>query len=92
MAQTRTENNNKKLDKKHCLLTEENLDETGATLKDTPQKSDVSKSSAANFTKLLKFRPCKATVVHALQPCDPASMVFCNWLCSQLMTMTLAHI
>jgi hypothetical protein len=28
----------------------------------------------------LKLQPYKATVVHALQPCGPASrIIFCNW-------------
>jgi hypothetical protein len=59
---------------------EETFDERAARLEHTPQKSlrrlaqdtGISKSSAAVATNLLKLRPDKATVVHALQPHDPA--------------------
>jgi hypothetical protein len=71
-----------------CLvLTEENLDDIWARLDQTPRKSlkrlaqetGVSKSSARMATQLLKLRPYKTTVIHALQPCDPASRVdFCS--------------
>jgi transposase len=73
---------------KHRVLTEKKLDDTGARLEHTPGKSlkrlaqgiGVSKSSARTATKLLKFRPHKTTVIHALQPCDSASKVrFCSW-------------
>jgi hypothetical protein len=40
----------------------------------------VSKSSARRATQLLKFRPYKTTVIHALQLCDLAGTVhFCGW-------------
>jgi hypothetical protein len=60
------------------VLTKEKLDEIKARLEHTPQKSlrhlaeetGISKSSAAKATKLLKLKPYKVTVVHALQPQD----------------------
>jgi hypothetical protein len=70
------------------VLSEEKLYKIRAGLEQTPQKSlrrlvqetDISKSSAAKAMKLLKLLPCRATVVHALQPRDPASRInFCNW-------------
>jgi transposase len=75
---------------KHKLrvLTEEKLDDKGARLEYTPRKSTkrlvqeagVSKSSARRATQLLKLRPYKTTVIHALQPRDAASRVhFCSW-------------
>lgn len=80
------------LNKKHVrqrrVLTEEKLDEVGARLEHTPQKSlrrlaqevNISKSAAFVATKLLKLKPYKVTVVHALQPQDPVSRVnYCNW-------------
>jgi hypothetical protein len=40
----------------------------------------VSKPSARTATHLLKRRPYKTTVIHALQPRDPGSTVhFCSW-------------
>jgi hypothetical protein len=40
----------------------------------------VSKCSARRATQLLKLRPYKTTVIHALQPRDSASRVcFCSW-------------
>jgi hypothetical protein len=40
----------------------------------------VSKSSARTATQLLKLRPYKTTVIHALQPHDSVSMLrFCSW-------------
>jgi hypothetical protein len=70
------------------VLTEEKLDGIGAKLDHTPRKSmkrlvqetGVSKSSARRVTQLLNLRPYKTTVIHAFQPCDPASRVhFCSW-------------
>jgi hypothetical protein len=61
---------------------------TWARLEHTPRKSvkrlaqetGVSKSSARTATQLLKLRPYKTTVIHALQPHYPASRVrFCSW-------------
>jgi hypothetical protein len=70
------------------VLTEEKLDDIRARLEHTPRKSPncpaqeswVSKSSARTATQLLKFRPYKTTVFHALEPHDPANGVhFCSW-------------
>jgi hypothetical protein len=74
--------------KKHCVLTEEKLVKIGVRLEHTPLKSlrccaqetSILKLSAVKVTKLLSLRPYKATVVHALQPCDLASRSnLCNW-------------
>jgi hypothetical protein len=68
--------------------TEEKLDDTGVRLEHTPRKllkhlaqeTGVSKSSARTAAQLLKLRPYKTTVIHALQQHDPASRVhFCSW-------------
>ncbi|PNF30394.1 hypothetical protein B7P43_G12868 [Cryptotermes secundus] len=76
----------KKQKHNHRVLTEENFDNIGARLEHTPRKSlkrlpqgtGVSKSRRA--TQLLKLRPYKSTVIHVLQPRDPASRVrFCSW-------------
>jgi hypothetical protein len=70
------------------VLIEEKLDDIGARLEYTPRKplkrlaqeTGVSKSSARTATRLLKLIPYKTTVIHALQPCHPASRVhFCSW-------------
>jgi hypothetical protein len=70
------------------VLIEKKLGEIGARLEHTPLKSlsrlsqetGISKSSAAKSIKLLKIRPCKLIVIHALKPRDPASRIdFCNW-------------
>jgi hypothetical protein len=70
------------------MLTEEKLDDIGARLEHAPskslkrlaQESEVSESSARMATQFLKLIPYKTTLIHALQPCDPASRVhFCNW-------------
>jgi hypothetical protein len=70
------------------VLTEKLYDDIGARIEHTPTKSlkclaqetGASKSSARTATQLLKFRPYKTTVIHTLQPHDPASMVhFCSW-------------
>jgi hypothetical protein len=44
-------------------------------LKRLAQKTGVSKSNARRVTELLKHRPYETTVIHALQPRDPASRV-----------------
>jgi hypothetical protein len=69
------------------VLTEK-LDDIGArlehrtpriALKRLAQETGVSKSSARTATQLLKLRPYKTTVIHALQPRDSAGTVhFCN--------------
>jgi hypothetical protein len=78
----------KKQTHKSRVLTEEKLDDIGAKLEHTPsislkclaQETGVSKSSAGMATQLLKLRPYKTTVIHALQPRDTASRVhFCSW-------------
>jgi hypothetical protein len=44
------------------------------------EETGISKSTTAIAMKLLKLLLYKETVVHALQPCYPASRVnFCNW-------------
>jgi hypothetical protein len=69
-------------------LAEEELYGIGARLEHThsislerlAQETGVSKSSARKTTQLLKLRPCKTIVIHALLPRDPASRVdFCSW-------------
>jgi hypothetical protein len=66
----------------------EKLQDIGARYKHTPRKSPkslaqetgVSQSSARTAAQLLKLRPYKITVIHALQPRDPANRVhFCSW-------------
>jgi transcriptional antiterminator len=78
----------KKQKNKCRMLTEEKLDEIGATLEHTPRKSlkhlaqetGVSKSSVRTATQLLKLRPYKTSVIHALQQRDTAGRVhFCSW-------------
>jgi hypothetical protein len=78
----------KKQKHKCRLLTEEKFDDIWARLEHTHRKSlkhlaqetGVSKSSARRATQLLKVRPYKRTVIHALQPLDPASRIhFCSW-------------
>jgi hypothetical protein len=77
----------KKQKHKCRVLTEEKLGDIGARLEHTPrkplkhlaQKTGVSKSSARRVTQLLKLRPYKTTVIHGLEPRDPASRVhFCS--------------
>jgi hypothetical protein len=49
-------------------------------LKHLAQETGLSNSSARIATQLLKSRPYKTTVIHALQPRDPASRVhFLSW-------------
>jgi hypothetical protein len=78
----------KKTKYKRRVLTEEKLDDVGASLEHTPrnsvkllaQETGVSKSGARTATQLLKLRPYKTTVILAFQPCDSASRVrFCIW-------------
>jgi hypothetical protein len=65
------------------VLTEEKLDDIEArfdytsrkSLKRLAQVTGVSKSSARRSTQLLKLRPYKTTVMHALQLRDPPSRV-----------------
>jgi hypothetical protein len=73
---------------KRRVLTEEELNGIGARLENTPQKSlrrlaqetGISKSSTAKLIRMLKLLPCKAILVHALQPRDPDSRInLCNW-------------
>jgi hypothetical protein len=70
------------------VLTEEKLDDIGARLEQAPRKSlqrlaqeiGVQKSSARGATQLLKLRPYKTTILHALQSHDPDDMVkFYSW-------------
>jgi hypothetical protein len=70
------------------VLTEERLDDIGARLEHTlrkllkrlAQETGLSKSSARRATQLLKLRPNKTAVIHALQPHDPTGRVhFCSW-------------
>jgi hypothetical protein len=63
------------------VLTEEKLNDIRGrkSLKRPAQETGVSKSIATT-TQLLKFRPSKRTVIHALQLCDPVSRVhYCIW-------------
>jgi hypothetical protein len=69
-------------------LTEGKIDDIGARLEHTPRKSQkrldqetrLSKSNARTATQLLKLRPYKITVIHYLQPRDPAIRIqFCIW-------------
>ena len=64
---------NKKRNHKRTILTDETLDEVGASLERTPTKSipklaqqvGISVSSAHRATKLLKLKPYKCTSVHS---------------------------
>jgi hypothetical protein len=78
----------KKQKHKCQVLTEGKLDDIGARLEHTPGKSlkqlaqetGVSKSSGRSTTQLLKYIPYKTTVIHSLEPCNPAIRVhFCSW-------------
>jgi hypothetical protein len=69
------------------VLTDEKLDDIGARFEYAPRKSPkhlaqetgVSKSKARPATQMLKLRPYETTVIHGLQPRDPASMIhFCR--------------
>ncbi|KAJ4430323.1 hypothetical protein ANN_22536 [Periplaneta americana] len=79
---------NKKRVQQCHVLRKEKLDAVGAQLEHSPRKSlrrlaqevNISKTSAFVATKLLKLKPFRITVVHALQPEDPVSRVnYCNW-------------
>jgi hypothetical protein len=60
------------------VLSEEKSDDKGARLEHTPRKS--LKRLAQETTQLLKLRPYKTKVIHALQLRDPARRVhFCSW-------------
>ena len=72
---------NKKQNRKRTVLTEETLDEIGASLERTPTKSipklaqqvEISETSAHRATKLLKLKPYKSTSVHSLKQGGPVS-------------------
>jgi hypothetical protein len=76
------------------VLTEEKLDEIGATLEPTPRKSlkclseetGVSKSNARTATRLLKLRPCKTTVIYTCLASVWSSkrVHFCSWFLQTL--------
>jgi transposase len=77
-----------KKQKHKCRVLTEKLDDIGARLEHTPRKSlkrlaqetGVSKFRARRVTQLLKLRPYKTAVTHALQPRDAAGRVhFCSW-------------
>ena len=79
---------NKKWNRKCTVVTEETLDEIGASLERTPIKSipklaqqvGISESSAHRTTKLLKLKPYKCTSVHSLKQGDPVSRMHnCEW-------------
>jgi biotin operon repressor len=83
----------KKQKHKCWVLPEEKLDDTEARFEHTSRKSlkflaqetGVSKSNVRRATQLLKLGSYKTTVIHALQPCDPASRVhFCSWFLQSL--------
>ncbi|KAJ4433388.1 hypothetical protein ANN_15647 [Periplaneta americana] len=78
----------KKRRRRRHVLTEEKLDDIGAQLEQSPQKSltqlaqqaGVSRTSAHNATKLLKCHPYKVTEVHSLEAGDLHRRInFCNW-------------
>ncbi|XP_069695687.1 uncharacterized protein [Periplaneta americana] len=80
----------KKSNRRRHILTEETLDDIGSRLEQSPQKSltkiaqeaGVSRSSAFNARKLLKFNPYryKVTELHALEPGDAHRRIsFCSW-------------
>ena len=84
---------NKKQNRKCTFLTEETLDEIGASLERTPTKSmpklaeqvEISESSAHRATKLLKVKPFKCTSVQSLKQDDPVSrMHYCEWFHSSV--------
>jgi hypothetical protein len=78
----------KKQKYKRQVLTEEKVDDIGARLEHAPreslkrlaQETGASKFSARMATQLLKLRPYKTTVIHALQLRNPIHRVhFCSW-------------
>ena len=70
--------------RERIVLTEETLDEIGASLEHTPIKSipklaqqvGISGSSAPRATKLLKLKPYKCTSVHSLKQGDISSIFY----------------
>ena len=87
---------NRNVNRRHHVLKEETLDDTGERLEHTPQKSlkrlsqetGVSVPSVQRATKLLmKLKPYKIPVVHALhQPDLNKRLRFCNWLLKKVNT------
>ena len=84
---------NKKQNCKRTVLTEETLDEIGASLERTPTKSipkleqqvGISESSAHRATKLLKLKPYKCISVLSLKQGVPVSrMHYCEWFHSSV--------
>jgi hypothetical protein len=82
------------------VLTEEKLDDIGVrlecaqkkSLKHLAQENGVSKSSVRRATELLKLRPYRIAVIHALQLCDPSSRVhFCSWFLQSLVKGEIDH-
>ncbi|KAJ4430119.1 hypothetical protein ANN_22329 [Periplaneta americana] len=74
-------------------LTEEKLDDIGANLERSPNKSltklaqqvGVSVSPAHRATKLLHIKPYRFTWAHCLKPADPAIRVrYCEWYLASL--------
>ena len=85
--------NKKTRNRKRAVLTEETLDEIGASLERTPTKSipklaqqvGISESSAHRATKSLKLKPYKCTSVHSLKQGEPVSrMHYCEWFHSSV--------
>jgi hypothetical protein len=83
----------KKAAKSAVCLKKKKAGPSRGTLEYTPQNSlrrfaqgtGISKSSAAFTSKLLKLRPHKATVVHALQLRYATSRInFCSWFLQSL--------
>ena len=79
---------NRNVNRRRHVFTEETLDEIGERLTHNPQKSlkrlsqetGVSVPSVQRATKLLKLKPYKIPVVHALHQPDPNKRLrFCNW-------------
>ena len=80
------------------VFTEETLDEIGERLEHNPQKSlkrlsqetGVSVSSVQRATKLLKLKPYKIRVMHALhQPDTNKRLRFCNWVLEKVNSVEL---
>ena len=81
---------NRNVNRRRHVLKEETLDDIGERLEDTPQKclkrlsqeTGISVSSVQRATKLLmKLKPYKIPVVHALHQPDPNKRLrFCNWV------------
>ena len=80
---------NRNVNRRRHVLTEETLNEFGERLKHNPQKSlkrfsqetGVCVPSIQRAAKLLKLKPYKIPVVHALHQPDPNKRQrFCNWM------------